>query len=61
MHTQNEGLRDDAYVLRQALLNSKVKQRALEKNLEQSKNDNLELVTQVQSLNTEMRQQMIDF
>lgn len=31
VHCENEGLRDDSYVLRKALLNTKVKQRALEK------------------------------
>ena len=44
VHGENEGLRDDAYVLRQALFNTKVKQRAVEEQLEQTKNDNLELM-----------------
>ena len=61
MHGQNEGLRDDAYVLRQALFNTKVKQRAVEEQLEQTKNDNLELMVQVQSLQTQLREQMISF
>ena len=61
VHSQNEGLRDDTYVLRRALLNTKVKQRALEKQLEASKSENLELIVQVQSLQTQMREQMIAF
>ena len=44
VHNFNEGLRDDAYVLRQALLNTKTKQRKLEKQLEETKNDNIELM-----------------
>ena len=56
MHNENEGLRDDAYVLRRALLNTKVKQREIEKELEATKNDNLKLMVQVQSLNTQLRE-----
>ena len=31
MNVENDALKDDAYVLRRALLNTKVKQRALER------------------------------
>ena len=56
-----EGLRDDTYVLRQALLNTKTKQKTCEKQLETVKNDNLELMMQVQSLRTQLREQLISF
>ena len=47
VHTEMVGLRDDTYVLRKALLNTKTKQKSLEKQLETTKNDNLELMTKV--------------
>jgi hypothetical protein len=43
------------------LLNTKGKQRALEKQLEKAKNENLELIVQIQSLKTQMREQFVKF
>lgn len=60
VHRENLDLKDDAYVLRRALLNTKVKQKALERQLEESRAENLELVKNVQSLNLRVRQLIID-
>jgi hypothetical protein len=46
----NETLKDDTQVLRRAILNSKVKQKALKDQLEEMKSQNLELITKVQRL-----------
>ena len=48
-------------MLRQALLNTKIRQREVEKQLEETKNNNIELMVQVQSLQTQLREQMIRF
>ena len=42
-------------------MNTKGKQRALEKQLEKAKNENLELIVQIQSLKTQMREQFVKF
>ena len=60
MHRENAGLQDDTYVLRRALLNTKVKQKAVERQLEESKADNLELLTTINNLKLQIRQLMID-
>ena len=60
MHQENLNLQDDTYILRRALLNTKVKQKALERQLDESRAENLELVKNVQSLNLRVRQLIID-
>ena len=47
VHVENLNLQDDTYILRRALLNTKVKQKALERQLEESKAENLELVKNI--------------
>ena len=60
VHQENLNLQDDTYILRRALLNTKVKQKALERQLDESRAENLELVKNVQSLNLRVRQLIID-
>ena len=59
VHIENMNLQDDTYILRRALLNTKVKQKAIERQLEESKAENLELVKTVQNLNLQLRQLII--
>ena len=42
-------------------MNTKIRQREVEKQLEETKNNNIELMVQVQSLQTQLREQMIHF
>ena len=59
INLENEGLKDDAYVLRRALLNTKAKQKALERQLEEIRSQNLELITTNNNLNLQLREQII--
>ena len=59
VRVENLNLQDDTYILRRALLNTKVRQKAIERQLEESKAENLDLVRTVQSLNLQLRQLMI--
>ena len=59
INLENEGLKDDAYVLRRALLNTKSKQKALERQLEEIRSQNLELITTNNNLNLQLREQII--